>query len=103
MHADCLPHQVEDEGGASNKAKEIDIKKMDLEDLKAEIYRRESAAEEKAMELMVKKNERRREKIIERCAQMESEIESEGLSEGLSECLLDELPHQVRCSRSSDG
>ena len=68
MHADCLPHQVEDEGGASNKAKEIDIKKMDLEDLKAEIYRRESAAEEKAMELMVKKNERRREKIIERCA-----------------------------------
>ena len=60
--------QVEDEGGASSKAKEIDIKKMDLEDLKAEIYRRESATEEKEMELMVKKNERRREKIIERCA-----------------------------------
>ena len=59
---------VEDEGGASSKAKEIDIKKMDLEDLKAEIYRRESATEEKEMELMVKKNERRREKIIERCA-----------------------------------
>ena len=60
--------QVEDEGGASSKAKEIDIKKMDLEDLKAEIYRRESVTEEKEMELMVKKNERRREKIIERCA-----------------------------------
>ena len=59
--------QAEDEGGASSKAKEIDIKKMDLEDLKAEIYRRESATEEKEMELMVKKNERRREKIIERC------------------------------------
>ncbi|KOO26805.1 thioredoxin-disulfide reductase [Chrysochromulina tobinii] len=62
------PKKVEDEGGASSKAKEIDIKKMDLEDLKAEIYRRESATEEKEMELMVKKNERRREKIIERCA-----------------------------------
>jgi len=51
-------------GGAESKA--VDIRKMDLEDLKAEVYRRESAAEEKELELMQKKNTRRREKIVER-------------------------------------
>ena len=39
---------------------------MDLEDLKAEVYRREAALEEKELELMAKKNLRRKEKLIEK-------------------------------------
>mmetsp|Transcript_18444 Transcript_18444/g.47289 ORF Transcript_18444/g.47289 Transcript_18444/m.47289 type:complete len:618 (-) Transcript_18444:455-2308(-) len=56
------------EGGGKADAKVVDIKKMDLEDLKAEVYRRESAIEEKELELMAKKNQRRREKIVEKSA-----------------------------------
>ena len=54
-------------GGGKEEPKGVDIKKMDLEDLKAEVYRRETAAEEKEAELMAKKNQRRRDKIIEGC------------------------------------
>ena len=43
--------------------KVVDIRKMDMDDLKAEIYRREMAAEEKEEELRKKKNDRRREKL----------------------------------------
>eukprot|EP00310_Coccolithus_braarudii_P018552 CAMPEP_0183353440 /NCGR_PEP_ID=MMETSP0164_2-20130417/33251_1 /TAXON_ID=221442 /ORGANISM="Coccolithus pelagicus ssp braarudi, Strain PLY182g" /LENGTH=612 /DNA_ID=CAMNT_0025526109 /DNA_START=36 /DNA_END=1874 /DNA_ORIENTATION=+ len=43
--------------------KVIDVRKMDLEDLKAEIYRRELTAEEKEYELFMKKNARRKEKL----------------------------------------
>jgi thioredoxin reductase (NADPH) len=53
--------------GRSEAKKEVDIKKMDLDDLKAEVYRRESAAEEKALELMARKNHRRRDKLVESC------------------------------------
>ena len=42
----------------------VDIRKMDIEDLKAEVYRRESAQEEKEEELMAKKNQRRRDKVF---------------------------------------
>merc|ERR1719163_497249 len=61
-------------GGGGGKAGEeggkgvVDIKKMDLEDLKAEVYRRELLAEEKENELAAKKNQRRRDKIFEGCA-----------------------------------
>merc|ERR1719498_116209 len=43
--------------------KVVDIRKMDMDDLKAEIYRREMAAEQKEEELRKKKNDRRREKL----------------------------------------
>ena len=46
----------------------VDIKKMDLEDLKAEVYRREFAAEEKELEVQRKKNLRRREKMVSAAA-----------------------------------
>jgi len=64
------PKPKKEEGGASAGAagKGVDIKKMDLEDLKAEVYRRESASEEKEAALMLKKNSRRREKLVERCS-----------------------------------
>ena len=57
------------EGGAGGggEPKAVDIKKMDLEDLKAEVYRREMIAEEKEMELVMKKNQRRRDKLVESC------------------------------------
>ena len=45
----------------------MDIKKMDLEDLKAEVYRREMITEEKETDLLTKKNERRRSKLLEGC------------------------------------
>lgn len=45
-------------------AKVLDIKKMDIEDLKAEVYRREEILELKEEELQKKKNERRREKMV---------------------------------------
>eukprot|EP00908_Phaeocystis_cordata_P009716 Transcript_20509.p1 GENE.Transcript_20509~~Transcript_20509.p1 ORF type:complete len:578 (+),score=306.41 Transcript_20509:164-1897(+) len=48
-------------GGAAEKA--VDIRKMDIEDLKAEVYRREMASQEKEEELVKKKNDRRREKL----------------------------------------
>ena len=58
-------------GGAPKKgeaeAKGVDIKKMDLEDLKAEVYRREMILEEKENELAAKKNTRRRDKLVEGC------------------------------------
>jgi len=54
-------------GGKEEGGKAVDIKKMDLEDLKAEVYRREVSAEEKETELMLKKNQRRRDKLIEGC------------------------------------
>lgn len=54
-----------EDGGAK---KEIDIKKMDIDDLKAELYRRQMLTEEKETEVMLKKNQRRRDKIIEGCA-----------------------------------
>ena len=44
--------------------KGVDIRKMDIEDLKAEVYRREFIQEEKELELLRKKNERRRDKIF---------------------------------------
>merc|ERR1719409_2031799 len=59
-------------GGGGGKAGEeggkgvVDIKKMDLEDLKAEVYRRELLAEEKENELAAKKNQRRRDKKNQR-------------------------------------
>jgi len=53
------------EGGGGGKA--VDIKKMEIEDLKAEVYRRETIAEEKEVELMGKKNQRRRDKLVEGC------------------------------------
>ena len=56
------------EGGAKAAEKGVDIKKMDLDDLKAEVMRREMAAEEKESELMAKKNMRRREKIVQQCS-----------------------------------
>lgn len=64
------PKPKKEEGGAGAGAagKGVDIKKMDLEDLKAEVYRRESASEEKEAALMLKKNSRRREKLVERCS-----------------------------------
>jgi len=43
--------------------KPVDIRKMDMDDLKAEVYRREMASHEKEEELVLKKNERRREKL----------------------------------------
>ena len=55
-------------GGAKKEEKVVDIKKMDLDDLKAEVYRRESAIEEKENELMAKKNQRRRDKVVEQCS-----------------------------------
>jgi len=55
------------EGKGEEGGKAVDIKKMDLEDLKAEVYRRESAVEEKEVELMSKKNQRRRDKLLEGC------------------------------------
>jgi len=55
-------------GGGGEAGKGVDIKKMDLDDLKAEVYRRESASEEKETALMLKKNSRRREKLVERCS-----------------------------------
>jgi len=57
------PKPKADKGGGDAKGV-LDIKKMDLEDLKAELYRREFAAEEKEMELHRKKNLRRREKMM---------------------------------------
>jgi len=54
--------QKESTDAPENKG--VDIKKMDLEDLKAEVYRREFAAEEKELELQRKKNLRRREKMV---------------------------------------
>ena len=39
----------------------------ELEDLKAEVYRREMLADEKESELMGKKNQRRRDKLVEGC------------------------------------
>jgi len=53
-----------DAAGAAADKKVVDIKKMDLEDLKAEVYRREFAAEEKELEVQRKKNQRRREKLV---------------------------------------
>jgi len=41
----------------------VDIRKMDMDDLRAEVYRREFAIEEKELELFEKKNQRRREKM----------------------------------------
>jgi len=55
-------------GGGGKDEKIVDIKKMDLDDLKAEVYRRESATEEAESALMAKKNERRKEKLIEQCS-----------------------------------
>ena len=60
------PKKKKEEGKGAGESKGVDIKKMDLEDLKAEVYRRESALEEKELELMAKKNTRRREKIVEK-------------------------------------
>jgi thioredoxin reductase (NADPH) len=57
-------------GGGGKKEKEekgVDIKKMDLDDLKAEVYRRENAIEAKEKELMAKKNSRRRDKVVQQC------------------------------------
>merc|ERR1719424_1445883 len=54
------------EGGGKGEAggdKPVDIRKMDMDDLKAEVYRREMASQEKEEELVLKKNERRREKL----------------------------------------
>merc|ERR1719483_1205354 len=54
------------EGGGKAEAggdKPVDIRKMDMDDLKAEVYRREMASHEKEEELVLKKNERRREKL----------------------------------------
>ena len=48
---------------AAGGEKVVDIRKMDMDELKAEIYRREMAAEEKEEELRKKKNDRRREKL----------------------------------------
>ena len=53
---------------ADGPSKGVDIKKMDLDELKAEVYRRESALEEKENELMAKKNSRRRDKVVGKCA-----------------------------------
>jgi len=55
-------------GGGKEEEKGVDIKKMDLDDLKAEVYRREMAAEEKEIELFKKKNQRRREKMTSAAA-----------------------------------
>jgi len=55
-------------GGGGKDGKVVDIKKMDLDDLKAEVYRRESAIEEQENALMNKKNERRKQKVVEQCA-----------------------------------
>jgi thiol-disulfide isomerase/thioredoxin len=60
------PKKTEGAGGDSTKG--VDVRKMDLEDLKAEVYRRETVAEEKELELMVKKNQRRREKLVQKCS-----------------------------------
>ena len=62
------PKPKADGAGGKEQAKVVDIKKMDLEDLKAEVYRRESATEEKELALMVKKNDRRRAKVVEKCS-----------------------------------
>jgi len=53
---------------------------MDLDDLKAEVYRRETLAEEKEVELMMKKNQRRRDKLVEGCTA--SSAEGSGPAEG---------------------
>ena len=55
-------------GGGGGGAAPVDIRKMDLDELKAEVFRRESAAEEKELEVMQKKNARRREKLVEGCS-----------------------------------
>ncbi len=52
------------DGRRAEESKGVDIRKMDIEDLKAEVYRRESAQEEKEEELMAKKNQRRRDKVF---------------------------------------
>jgi len=61
--ASAAPKEGGGGGGGGGGAKPVDIRKMDMDELKAEIYRREMAAEEKEEELRVKKNERRREKL----------------------------------------
>jgi len=48
--------------------KAVDIKKMDLDDLKAELYRREMVLEEKELDLFKKKNQRRKEKMTSAAA-----------------------------------
>lgn len=63
------PKKAEGGGGGGGETKGVDIKKMDLDDLKAEVYRREMAAEEKENELMAKKNARRREKVVKACTE----------------------------------
>jgi len=55
-------------GGGKAEEKGVDIRKMDLEDLEAEVYRRKAAIEEKEDELLVRKNDRRRQKVKEACA-----------------------------------
>merc|ERR1719502_1054949 len=60
--------KAEGGGKGGEGGKVVDIKKMDLEDLKAEVYRREAIAEEKEAELAAKKNQRRREKLVEQCS-----------------------------------
>jgi len=61
-------------GSAGDVGKGVDIRKMDLEDLKAEVYKREAAAEEKELELMSKKNQRRREKLVQKCSAEGGEV-----------------------------
>lgn len=56
------PKEGRKEEGGGGKA--VDIKKMDLDDLKAEVYRRQLVSEEKETELMNKKNQRRRDKLV---------------------------------------
>jgi len=56
-------------GGAAGDKGVVDIRKMDLDDLKAEVYRREAASDEKEMELIAKKNARRREKVVQQCSE----------------------------------
>merc|ERR1719274_23534 len=57
------------EGGKKDEgaSKGVDIKKMDLDDLKAEVYRRQMQTDEKEQELMLKKNQRRRDKLVQGC------------------------------------
>jgi len=52
------------EGGAGGEKKAVDIRKMDLEELEAEVYRRKSQMEEKEVAMLDRKNERRLEKIL---------------------------------------
>ena len=61
---------------------------MDLDDLKAEVYRRESSLEEKETAMMSKKNKRRRDKILGASPAQDGEASRQHAASPLVGCAL---------------